>query len=346
MLRWAGDGEFERPWSVENPWEIGRLVEQLRGLRSGRPLRVGLEPSGTYGDALRQALGEAGREVLRVSPKASKDYAEVFDGVPSQHDGKDAAVVAELVALGKARSWPYRPAGVADQEMAYWVQWLEVHHRLWSLWSGRLEGLLARHWPEATRVLRLSSGTLLRALLQYGGPAGLAADAGAVDRLCVWGGAKLSRAKAEQLVREAATTVGVRQGEWARRRLQEWARQALAARGEVRRAKRELERLGASHEVIQRQGRVVGVATACVLWVYLGDPRDYDSGEAYRKAMGLNLAERSHPSIPARRDSEALPLSPEGHWYLHFSLSPLAGRVGYKKATGSDKERGMPQKRV
>lgn len=163
VLRWACDGEFERPWSVENPWEIGRLVEQLRGLQRGRQLRVGLEPSGTYGEALRQALADAGLEVLRVGTKASKDYAEVFDGVPSQHDGKDAAVVAELVALGKARRWPYQPAGVADQEMAYWVQWLEVHHRLWSLWSGRLEGLLARHWPEATRVLRLSEGSRSRA---------------------------------------------------------------------------------------------------------------------------------------------------------------------------------------
>src|SRR5436309_1583683 len=38
---------------------------------------------------------------------------------------------------------------------------------------------------------------------------------------------------------------------------------------------------------------VVGVATACVLWVELGDPRAYHCGAAYRKAMGLNLAERS-----------------------------------------------------
>src|SRR5712671_4590396 len=43
----------------------------------------------------------------RVGTKASHDYAEVFDGVPSQHDAKDAAVVAELVALGKGRDWPF-----------------------------------------------------------------------------------------------------------------------------------------------------------------------------------------------------------------------------------------------
>jgi len=37
----------------------------------------------------------------------------------------------------------------------------------------------------------------------------------------------------------------------------------------------------------------VGFVTACVLWSHLGDPRQYDSGAAYRKAMGLNLKERS-----------------------------------------------------
>jgi transposase len=37
----------------------------------------------------------------------------------------------------------------------------------------------------------------------------------------------------------------------------------------------------------------VGKATACVLRVSVGDPQDYHCGEAYRKAIGLNLKERS-----------------------------------------------------
>jgi transposase len=40
-------------------------------------------------------------------------------------------------------------------------------------------------------------------------------------------------------------------------------------------------------------GQVVGLSTACVLWVELGDPSQFHCGPAYRKAMGLNLAERS-----------------------------------------------------
>ena len=73
-----------------------------------RKLVVAMESSGTYTDALRQALFDAKVAVWRVSNKASHDYAEIFDGVPSQHDGKDAAVVAELAGLGKAQPWEYK----------------------------------------------------------------------------------------------------------------------------------------------------------------------------------------------------------------------------------------------
>jgi transposase len=45
--------------------------------------------------------------------------------------------------------------------------------------------------------------------------------------------------------------------------------------------------------VVECQSKVVGRATAAVLWARLGDPRKYPSAAAYRKAMGLNLKERS-----------------------------------------------------
>src|SRR4051812_48012983 len=79
--RW-GDQDFGCPWRVQNPQQIPELVGVLVQLARGRQLRVALEPSGTYGDPLRQALHDAGLPVLRVSPKRAHDYAEVFDGVP------------------------------------------------------------------------------------------------------------------------------------------------------------------------------------------------------------------------------------------------------------------------
>ncbi len=64
-------------------------------------LCVGMESTGTYGEAVRRALTVAGLTVQRISGKAASDYKEIFDGVPSQHDGKDAAIIAELAAYGK-----------------------------------------------------------------------------------------------------------------------------------------------------------------------------------------------------------------------------------------------------
>ena len=187
VCRWA-DGQFERPWRVKNPEEIPALIALIQRMNTGRKLVVALESSGTYGDALRQALADAQVAVVRVSNKASHDYAEVFDGVPSQHDGKDAAVIAELAALGKSQPWAYEPASPWEQELTYWVEWMVIHRQILATWQGRLEGLVSRHWPEATRVLKLSSVTLLRVLKEYGDPKALATDPGAAERLRVWGG--------------------------------------------------------------------------------------------------------------------------------------------------------------
>ncbi len=93
---------LKRPWKIINPTEIGVLVELCELLKSHCPgFPIGLESTGTYGDVARYALSKASISVQRVSGKAVSDYHEIFDGVPSQHDGKDAAMVAELVAHGK-----------------------------------------------------------------------------------------------------------------------------------------------------------------------------------------------------------------------------------------------------
>jgi len=292
VTRWQSD-DFERPWRVKTPEEIPVLVDRLRELAQGRPLLIAMESTGTYGDALRQALTDAGLVVHRVSGKAVHDYAEIFDGVPSQHDGKDAAIVAELAALGKSSPWPYRAPMEFDQELRYWVERADAHQRIGMLWLGRLEALLARHWPEATEYLELNSETLLQALVQYGGPAALAADPGAAKRMRGWGGPFLKDEKIERFMQAAARSVGVRQTAVDQRRVQECAEAALAAKHEVQKASATLENLAQSHPIIARQAAVVGWATACVLWAHLGDPRNYHCAEAYRKAMGLNLKERS-----------------------------------------------------
>lgn len=341
LCRWA-DGQWERPWRVRNPSQIGELLALLRQLAADRRLVVAMEPSGTYGDALRQALADAEFEVRQVSSKAAHDYAEVFDGAPSQHDGKDAAVVAELAAHGKARVWPYQPGDAWDQALRYWVEWMEAQRRIWQLWTGRLEALLARHWPEVTRILKVSSATLLRILSTYGDPAELARDPEAAMRVARWGGRRLSPEKVEALLASARTSVGVRQQEWSRRQVREYAGQAWAVRQELKKSQGQLRRLARGHEVLEAQGRVVGVPTACVLWVHVGDPRAYFSAKAYRKAMGLNLVERSSGTYQGK-----LRISKRGHpcprQWLYFAALRLVQQAGVqpwyqaKKSRDGDK---------
>jgi transposase len=291
-LRW-GQHDFDRPWRVSNPSECGLLADKLAVVAQGRRMIVAMEPTGTYGDALRQALQKVGLEVHRVSPKQASDYAEVFDGVPSQHDGKDAAVIAELAAQGRSWAWPMVTPTEAEQELAYHVEWMDGQRRQMMLYCGRVEALLSRHWPEATRVLPMGSATLLKCLAKHGGPRGLAAAPDALQQVQRWGGSYLSAAKAQQLVDSARQTAGVTMGRWDEERLRRYAEVIRQCKAETRAARRRLRELAKGHGAIGAMAKVVGMATACVLWVELGDPKAYHCGGAYRKSMGLNLAERS-----------------------------------------------------
>jgi transposase len=343
VCRWA-DGSFERPWRADNPMEIPSLISLIKQMSMGRKLVVAMESSGTYGDSLRQALADCEIKVVRVSNKASHDYAEVFDGVPSQHDGKDAAVVAELAALGKSTPWDYRPADAWEQELAYWVEWMVAHRQALTIWQGRLEGLVGRHWPEATQVLKLSSVTLLRALKHYGSPQALAADPQAAQQLARWGGRFLEPKKIRQLVDNASSSVGVRAAEWQQRQMRDYAQQALAARAEGQRANRRLYDLAAENVVLQAQGKVVGVPTACVLWTSTGDPRKYHAAAAYRKAMGLNLKERSSGKYKGRLRISKRGSARTRQW-LYFAVLRLVQQCGVrpwyeaKKARNEDDAR-------
>ncbi len=291
MLRWD-DGKFAGPWHAKNITEIRQVVEHLATVSHGRELIVALEPTGTYGEPLRYAMTQAGLNVHRVQGKAAHDYAEVFDGVPSQHDRKDAGVVSELAALGKSKPWPFDAENTEDQERAYWVLHLDVAQQDLQIWTGRLEGLLARYWPEVTQLSKINRVSLLKLLAHYGGPAQWVADEQAAKRLLGWG-RSLTPEKIAALLESARETVGVPQGQFERQWVQECANALLAARRAKQKAQRELKRLGEQNAKLSRLADAVGYGTASVLWAHLGSPENYHCGEAYRKAMGLNLKERS-----------------------------------------------------
>lgn len=99
--------------------------------------------------------------------------------------------------------------------------------------------------------------------------------------------------KIEAVLASARTTVGVRMNAADVEFVQACAAEALTARKHIRQAKRRLAALAEQDAVLAKHAAIVGPATACVLRVAVGNPRDYHCAEAYRKAMGLNLKERS-----------------------------------------------------
>ena len=292
-VRW-GDGQFERPWSIANPAEIGLLVELLQQVKDASDgLTVGLESTGTYSDAVRKALTDAFLEVHRVSGKSVGDYQEIFDGVPSQHDGKDAAIIAELTAFGKGTPWPYRPDSESLHQMRHWVHRMDAYRLQANRWTGRLEGVLARHWPELTGQLKLNSKTLLRIVLHYGSPAALSRDADAARRLRSWGRGQLKHAKIERIVESARTTSGLPVSGPEQQWLQEIAEQVLESLEQVEQCGSSLRQLADNTAEMQSHVKSVGAVTLCVIWVTVGDPRKYGSSGAFLKALGLNLKELS-----------------------------------------------------
>jgi transposase len=157
----------------------------------------------------------------------------------------------------------------------------------------------------------------------------LAADVAAATQLARWGRSLLSAAKIEELLAGARSSVGVRAGPWQQRQIQEYAERVLAARQRANRAQRRLRQLAAGHPVLQAQGKVVGVPTACVLWTSTGDPRTFDSAGAYRKAMGLNLAERSSGTYQGRLRISKRGSARTRQW-LYFAVLRLVQQCGVR----------------
>jgi len=69
-----------------HPSQTRELVAHLQNDLKASAMSVVMEPSGTYGDALRSYLNDEGLTVYRVSPKRIHDAAELYDGVPSLHE--------------------------------------------------------------------------------------------------------------------------------------------------------------------------------------------------------------------------------------------------------------------
>lgn len=279
--------------SWRHPKETQSMVELVESIRAtGRQVEVVMEPTGTYGDAIRYQLTQRGIPVFRVSAKHTKDVREVVDGVPSLHDRKAAFVVGWLHAQGASKRW--HPDHACRREAKAATALLDVHNTYFRMLLNRIEALTVRHWPELPALLGLKSATLLTLVSTYGSPKAVSENAAQARRLMK----KVSRGRVEDSTRDAVilaakNTSGVPMSPAERDLLEQLCTEALAARQKLRAAKKKVEQLGRDQEVVRRLAALVGPATAMVLITWVGDPRGYEHIRAYYKAFGMNLAEIS-----------------------------------------------------
>lgn len=311
-----------------HPHETRMFVEQMVALGVDRVEAV-LEPSGTYGDALRRLLVEAGVTVYRVSPKRVHDAAEIYDGVPSLHDAKAAYLIGRLHLEGVSQPWTEH--GEQRRTLRARLTILNFYQERFQRGINRLGALLARHWPEVPYYLALDSVSLLRLLAQYGDAAAVAAELQAAEELLrKAGGPGLKPTKIAALLESAGTTVGISCLEAEREVIRWLAADLLEARAGRREIEQALEPEVAVQPGLTRMAAGVGKRTAVVLYCALGDPKNYTDAQSYAKSAGLNLKERS-----SGKHKGKLKLTKRGpgvaRHYLYFAVLRLIAKDGPAK---------------
>ena len=277
---------------VEDSAAVVVFVQQLT--QAGLQVEVAVEPTGTYADAFVAQLLVRGTAVYRVNAKHAHDYEEIYDGVPSGHDAKAAAIVAKLHLERGSQSRRWRPLTQQRRELRAFVDELDWLKQDELRILNRIESRLARHWPELSRLLGLTSVSAIELLATYGGPAAVAADASGVQQsLRRWSHGSVRADKRGQGVASAATTLGVPMLEAERTQVEQLARTLRALRHQRRAADRRLAQHTAADPYLASLSTLVGVTTASVLYARLGDLRDYGSVRALCRAPGLNLREQS-----------------------------------------------------
>lgn len=276
-----------------HPEQTREFVELLDNLRkAGISVVAGMEPTGTYGDALRGLLARRGFEVRNVSPKATHDAAEVFDGVPSMHDGKSAVIITQLCKLGRSEAWPIAPEETRE------VRALLEQRRRWEgpreQDYGVLEAQLARHWPEFGSWMDVrDQKSALVLLREFGGPDEVARRGEeARDILRRASRGNLSAELINGTLLSAAETLGLPPTREEKSLIQLVAKRLLDASAEMDAIEARIEERIVADSPTARMAAQVGTYTAAVIATFV-EPTRYPNARAFEKACGLNLREKS-----------------------------------------------------
>jgi transposase len=287
-------GEVVKLFRFEHPTQTRaflKLVGDLETTLGRGNVKVAMEPTGSYGDAVRHQLMLQGLPVFMVSPKRTHDSQALFDNVSSLHDPKSATLVAKLCGMGLATEW--KPGDQLRTRLRALVELRQHEQEHFEKCQGRLEALLARHWPEFG--LWLSPREQVSALV-------LLSEVGSPDRvrrepeetrvlLQSASRERLSSEAIEGTLEGARSTLGLPMLLEEQQHVSLLATQALDNSRRMDALEQQMRTLSTDEGLVRLQ-TWMGTFTAAVL-LSMCDPRQYASSHELVKACGLNLREKS-----------------------------------------------------
>jgi transposase len=291
-------GEVLKLVKFEHPRQTEAFLRLLQALRKAeREPVVVMEPTGTYGDALRYQCDVMGLPVHMMPPKHSHDFAEVLDGVPSMHDAKAATVLARLHAIKPAPRW--QPASEAHRDLRAWVDQRGPIARGLAMYHGHLEAMLARHWPEFGLHFDVYENRSWLALLtQWPGPQAVTASAvAAANTLHRASRGQLGPKRVQAILASAKTTMGMPMTDGEQERLRTVVEQIELHNRRLDQVDAKLAELVEHDVVLRRVATIVGPACAAAVGALVGSPLDFPNARALEKAIGLNLKEKSSGNL-------------------------------------------------
>ncbi len=274
-----------------HPMQSKEIVDLIMNLPSSGT-EVAIEPSGTYGDPVRKLFIDKGINVFRVSPKRTFDAKEVYDGVPSLHDAKSAAIIAQLHVDGLSEEWPIKRNYERDLSAA--INTMDMLDKQFHQNVNRFEAQMARHWPEVFEYLDLSGATFLELIGKFGNPMEITKQPKKAERLMKQiGGTFLDPKKVNRVIESAKTTIGLEMTTGETESLQDLGKRTRELKKQLKTSKRKVEKLSKDNESVKCMGEVVGKVTAAIIVSNGGDPLCYDAAPKWLKSLGLNLKEKS-----------------------------------------------------
>ena len=313
-----------------------KFVEELRAVHE---VDVAMEPTGTYGDALRFHLAKRGLRVYHVNPIMVHDAREFYDGVPSSHDAKACGIIGMLHLSGRSRLLELESESRRTMKAA--TATLYRYEKQGTRERQQLTAMLARFWPGLTEILTTGSKSLLALLSEFGSAAAVSAAPIRVRELLFeTSKKKLGPSKIGQILDNAASRYGEDPYPAEVEAIKLLAADAMTTRANVIRARKALEALAVENEATRPLQAVIGKASSAALVAELGDLRDFSCPAALVRCLGLNLKEASSGQFKGRLRITKRGSPRARHYLFYASLrliyrNPIIGAWYAKKRARS-----------